>query len=184
MLFPASVRLYSNVEGNLLEIKEGQFPSLLSYFFLPDGTRVIPEFDTLKDQIMTRSRRLSREYFMENFWIYNIGDYGHQALSQGFQDFIPFCYYADKGDKQGVKVKQHNISIIKNMVSKESFILLPKGPEKEAPKLNIIIEQRNAIKRLISDSPDTKSIELTRTDNNPAVHIQYKNSQNRYQLFR
>jgi hypothetical protein len=176
LLFPASVRLYSNIEGNMLEVREGAVPFFIKLFFLTDGISVIPEFDTLKDQLITRNRRLSREYFLENFWIYNIGDYGHQALTQGFQDFIPFCYYADEGVNKGAKVKQHNITIIKNIVSKESFILIPKAGEETPPVLDVIIEQRNTIKRLVIDNPNTQSIDLSRSDNNQPFSFNLKTS--------
>jgi len=150
---PASIRLYNN-EGNMLELKEGAIPFFLKLYETSTGS-VLADFVNIKTQIIENNRRLSKEYFRNNFWIYKIADYGNQSLSYGLQDFLPKLF----DESTGKKIKQYNFAMIKNYVSKEIFILIPKTLGEFT--LTIIIEPKSSIKKLIQ-STDQNQITLTR----------------------
>jgi hypothetical protein len=138
---PAAIRLYTystvQTEGNLLELKDGAVPFFIKFFFVPSTSTVNLDgkFLGLKSELIDRKRRISKEYIVDNFNVYNIADYGHQSLSPSFDDFIALCY-----DANGYKIPQHKTAYIKNYTTKETFIIT------EASIAKIIILRASEIK--------------------------------------
>lgn len=157
---PASVRLYSDNEGNMLQFKDGAIPFFLKLFTYDNGT-VISEFEGIQRQIIVKNRRLSKNYFTQNFWVYKIADYGSQNLTFGLKDFIPLAF-----DSTGAKISQHKIALIRNYTTKEVFMLYPKTETETT--LTVFIEPKNSIKTLTQDNNER---ELVITRDNAGAFI-------------
>lgn len=65
---------------------------------------------------------LSKKFLFKKFDVFEIPDYGNQSFSAGFLDFVPFCF-----DKDGYKIFQKNVGILRYYPQKKAFILIPKN---------------------------------------------------------
>jgi hypothetical protein len=138
--FPIFARFY-NSQGNLLQYKDGAIP-----FFVKLESGFSNDFFVTINKNITTRRRLSKEYIFENSYVYEINDFGANALSASLEDFVPFCYRS----VDGYKVKQRDIVLIKNFTNKTTYILIPKNVFLEADtnfNLDIIIEFRKQANR-------------------------------------
>jgi hypothetical protein len=134
--FPVFVRFY-NSERNLLAYKDGAVP-----FFLKTYEFFNNEFIERVNNNLIENRRISKVYLFENFFIYRITNFGNQALSPFFEDFMPLCF-----NQEGSKIAQRDVMMIKSYTSKESFILIPKTRVTISTQydINIIIEFKDQL---------------------------------------
>jgi hypothetical protein len=167
---PSVIRLYpsaNSVTGDLLKISEGAVSFFVNFFneaSVP-GSNVENEpesitFRYVKTVLEERKRRLSKEFILENFWVYNITDYGHQSLSPGFDDFIAIIY-----DINGYKIPQRFTAYIRNYTTKELFILIRKDINTLSPVGTISILPNDKI------GHDDELIELNYEEGNGVYSV-------------
>jgi hypothetical protein len=127
-------------EGSLLELKDGVTPFFIRFF--PKNNDQIDlfenSFELIRTQLLLEKRRISKEYLVANFWIYQIPDFGNQSLSPGFEDFITLAF-----DENGYKLPQSRVAYIKNYTTKEVYMLLDKSFYPTEINLDIAIEEKN-----------------------------------------
>jgi hypothetical protein len=161
---PGVIRLYpsaNSVTGDLLKISEEAVPFFVNFFNETSSSESNVENETgsvsfryVKTVLEERKRRLSKEFIIENFWVYNITDYGHQSLSPGFDDFIAVCY-----DASGYKIPQRFTAYIKNYTTKEAFLLVKKDVGSVSPITKITILPNDRFELNTSEIPLTQESE-------------------------
>jgi hypothetical protein len=160
---PNTIRLSINKTGDMLNYKQGAIPFLYTQYPKSDGN-LQEDFSDIFNLIVTNKDVLSKTYILENFWVYNIGDYGSQALSAGFDDFLPICF-----DNSGFKIPLTKIATIKNYTSKEVYILISKS-NFNSQQITIIIEPRRI-------NSFEKEITITRQNSNQNFILNLKNAE-------
>lgn len=131
---PAIIRLVQNSERNLgneetiIEKRKNQAGTIgNNYFdFSMDFTcapiQIGSGNDPFKDiNNILQNKALptfTREYFMK-YIVLEIPDFGHQAMSLGFRDFVPHIYI------NGLKLWQKYVGIIRQYSKKVAYIIIP-----------------------------------------------------------
>jgi len=162
---PNSIRLYptpTSTEGELLKLTDGAVPFFINFDQDSDvqNEAETDSFEYIRLILEGRKRRLSKEYLVDNFWIYNITDYGHQSLSPGFDDFIAIIY-----DINGYKIPQRFTAYIRNYTTKELFILIRKDINTLSPVGTISILPNDKI------GHDDELIELNYEEGNGVYSV-------------
>lgn len=82
----------------------------------PDGFKKL--IDTLRTY---RSPLISRDFIFNYFYIVEIPDFSHEAMTQGYNDFVVYLF-----NPNGSKIPQRFIGLIKEYSSRRCFILIDK----------------------------------------------------------
>lgn len=163
---------YSDANNNNGSIGKGSFAYLIDCMHKCLSTS--SEKDTLKnethafrDLINTlrqyRSPIISKDFLFKNFVILEIPDYSHEAMSQGMNDFVVYVF-----TKDGKKIPQRYIGLIKEYSSRICFVLIDKeniwnfinkDETKEADGLleqlfQLIIEPKRNLELTINENKD------------------------------
>ena len=111
-----------------------------------------PFMDINKILELKTSPTFTNSYFAKNFILLEITDYGHQAMSPGFRDFVPQVFV------NGKKIWQKYIGIIRQYSKHSAYLVISKNNNlglteitKENVKIRIVFKNNIEDKNIVED---------------------------------
>jgi hypothetical protein len=89
-----------------------------------------------------RDPTISKDWIFNNFYVFEIPDYGNQSMSKTFVDFVPQCFYDPEhldAPTTCVKIKSSYIGMIRSYTQKTAYVLIDKSKYTAYPLSTIII---------------------------------------------